>query len=410
MNKPAVSNQLDPRPDFFSSLPSFGSFEAVADLHSYHPAPDSWLVVITDVKGSTKAIQEGRYKEVNALGAGSIVTALNIADDIDIPYVFGGDGATLLIPPTLEEPMADALAGLARLASRCFDLELRIGLVPIADVRSHGADVLVARYESSKDLSLAMLSGGGVEVAEKLVKDETRGHQYRIEPAESGEEPSLDGFHCRWNPIQNRNGKTLSLLVSALNDAPQARHATYARILERFNDLGDVGQIHPLALETLDLATDLNSFDTEARLRTGKTGGASYQLHRAKAAAETRVGRGLIKRGKAMGGFDGASYPSELIANADFRKFDDALRMVLDLSDEQHQAIEACLADERAEGNIAYGLHESDSALMTCLVFDFKGEHVHFIDGADGGYAMASKQLKAQLSESKSGKLNESAE
>jgi hypothetical protein len=35
---------------------------------------------------------------------------------------------------------------------------------------------------------------------------------------------------------------------------------------------------------------------------------------------------------------------------------------------------------------------------MTCLVFSLaQGRHVHFIDGADGGYALAARQLKAQL-------------
>jgi hypothetical protein len=33
---------------------------------------------------------------------------------------------------------------------------------------------------------------------------------------------------------------------------------------------------------------------------------------------------------------------------------------------------------------------------MTCLVFSLAGDHVHFIDGADGGYALAAKQMKQQ--------------
>ena len=34
------------------------------------------------------------------------------------------------------------------------------------------------------------------------------------------------------------------------------------------------------------------------------------------------------------GGFDGKAYPQELIENSDFRKFDEALRMVLDLEND----------------------------------------------------------------------------
>jgi hypothetical protein len=34
---------------------------------------------------------------------------------------------------------------------------------------------------------------------------------------------------------------------------------------------------------------------------------------------------------------------------------------------------------------------------MTCYVNDLNpGNHIHFIDGGDGGYAMAAKKLKAQ--------------
>ncbi|MDP7147450.1 MAG: DUF3095 family protein [Nitrospinaceae bacterium] len=39
----------------------------------------------------------------------------------------------------------------------------------------------------------------------------------------------------------------------------------------------------------------------------------------------------------------------------------------------------------------------SDSTLMTCMVFDRKERHLHFVDGASGGYALAAKQLKGQI-------------
>jgi hypothetical protein len=71
--------------------------------------------------------------------------------------------------------------------------------------------------------------------------------------------------------------------------------------------------------------------------------------------------------------------------------------MVLDLSRADCGALEAFLESERHAGRVAYGLHRSDSALVTCFVRSYDGDHVHFIDGSDGGYALAAKQLKSQL-------------
>jgi hypothetical protein len=52
-------------------------------------------------------------------------------------------------------------------------------------------------------------------------------------------------------------------------------------------------------------------------------------------------------------------------------------------------------------GALFYGIQISDSALMTCMVFDRKDRHLHFVDGASGGYALAAKQMKSQLAENK---------
>ena len=81
---------------FYAELVKFDRFIDVPDPVHYHLVPDSWLVIITDVEGSTEAIERGRYKDVNALGAASIMALRNALPEIPIPYVFGGDGATLL--------------------------------------------------------------------------------------------------------------------------------------------------------------------------------------------------------------------------------------------------------------------------------------------------------------------------
>jgi hypothetical protein len=48
----------------------------------------------------------------------------------------------------------------------------------------------------------------------------------------------------------------------------------------------------------------------------------------------------------------------------------------------------------RTRRELAYGLHVSDRAHMTCLVFNYAGKHLHFIDGADGGLFSAARAFK----------------
>jgi hypothetical protein len=51
----------------------------------------------------------------------------------------------------------------------------------------------------------------------------------------------------------------------------------------------------------------------------------------------------------------------------------------------------------RVEGVADHGLHRQAAALMTCFVpSPLAHDHVHFVDGAGGGYAKAAEMLKRQ--------------
>ena len=91
------------------------------------------------------------------------------------------------------------------------------------------------------------------------------------------------------------------------------------------------------------------------------------------------------------------AYPELLAATTDHRKFDAMLRMVLAGSPDQRHALAAYLDAQRRGGTLSYGLHVSDRATMTCLVYERMGRQVHFVDGAEGGYTQAARQLKQQL-------------
>jgi len=71
--------------------------------------------------------------------------------------------------------------------------------------------------------------------------------------------------------------------------------------------------------------------------------------------------------------------------------------MTIDSKPGQRKELLEYLETELKAGKLFYGTHISDSALMTCMVFDRKERHLHFVDGASGGYALAAKQLKGQI-------------
>jgi hypothetical protein len=103
-----------------------------------------------------------------------------------------------------------------------------------------------------------------------------------------------------------------------------------------------------------------------------------------------------------VGGFDPGRYLRQLVENTDFRKFDDGLRMTLDCTPELADRIEACLARAVVDRIARYGTHRQDSALITCFVpSPVRSDHVHFVDGAMGGYAAAARLVKTDLSPSR---------
>ena len=85
-------------------------------------------------------------------------------------------------------------------------------------------------------------------------------------------------------------------------------------------------------------------------------------------------------------------------AHSDFRKFDDTLRLILDCTEDEVGSLRKLLEQGYRDGFLYYGLHVSEEALMTCFVeTTSQGGHLHFIDGGDGGLAMASTQMKMQM-------------
>lgn len=375
--------------DFYAALPIFRDFTRVMDPALYRPLPDDWLVGVADVVQSTKAIAENRYKAVNMAGAAVIVAATNALQGRDFPFVFGGDGASFAVPPTAAEAARRALAATATWVKEELDLTLRVGAVPVAAVRAHGVDVRVARFGPSDHVAIAMFSGGGLAWADAAMK---RG-EIAVPPSPPEVRPDLSGLSCRYELIPASRGLVLSLVVApAPGASPAAFRATIeeiARIVERSPDAS-----RPVPGKGLHLKWPPQGYDLEARAK--RRYGEPIALRRARVLALTFFYFLIMWSGIRMGRFLPEKYTREVVENSDFRKFDDSLRMVLDCTPALADEIERHLAEAAAAGAVRYGSHRQDAAMMTCFTpSPANPNHVHFIDGALGGYAMAASALKS---------------
>ena len=102
----------------------------------------------------------------------------------------------------------------------------------------------------------------------------------------------------------------------------------------------------------------------------------------------------LHKLGLTFAHFDARRYKKDIAGNSDFRKFDDGLKMTIDVDAAHLARIETLLKQAQERGVARYGLHRQSSALVTCFVpTPLSRDHMHFIDGASGGYAVAASQI-----------------
>ncbi|ARA93979.1 hypothetical protein AWN76_012990 [Rhodothermaceae bacterium RA] len=379
--------------DFYARLPAVEDFLSVADERHYADAPADWWVVLTDIEGSTAAVEAGRYRDVNFVGALGIAAVLNAAAPVEVPYVFGGDGATLLVPPSVLPAVRTALAGVQASASRAFGLTLRAGLVPVRDLYAEGHRVRVARFRAEAHYAQAVFLGGGLAAAERWVKDPMAGVRYRLTvPEGTAPEADFTGVECRWARIDSPRGETVTLLVAATDPD------VYREVLQTIDRLyGPDAARRPVVPRHLHPGFHplrLSRHEPQVRASTSAW---ARGLYTAKIWLQNLLLVLFLRFDVTTGTTRWRDYLRLISATTDHRKFDEMLRLVMTGTPAQREALEHYLTDREAQGVLTYGLHVSDGVVMTCLVYERMGRQVHFVDGADGGYTRAAQHLKARL-------------
>lgn len=365
------------------AAPVLGELADWADQTAFLPVPDDWVVLVADVRGSRAAVRAGRYRDVNTVGAACVVAAANACASEDFPFSFGGDGACVVLPPAMAARAAQEWALLQRLAQRRFGLALRSGQVAVRTLRAQGADLRIARQATGAGIPLTLFGGGGLALAERLVKG-------GAEPAPvAGPDgaPRVDGLECRWNDVPSGRGAVVTLLVAPRPGQLQALRPVLLALQHLLPGAAPVRQ------DNLPLSWPPRQLGAELALKEARP--VRRRLRQAAVLGLSLLAGGLVRATLGRPDSAAARYVGALVQSLDHVRYDDMLRAVLDLTPVQARGLEALLQRLRAEGCLDYGLHHSDRVHMTCFVRSLS-RHLHFVDGGDGGYFEAASRLERQ--------------
>lgn len=383
---------------FYSRLKVLTEFEDVGDLNNYSPLPDDWHVAMCDVRNSTAAVDGGRYKNVNTVGAAVITAMLNAAGEIEVPFIFEGDGAMLCVPPELLGIAQSALLQSKMMARNSFGLDLRIATLPMAAVRAAGNNILVARYKVSEHYVQAVFAGGGMAWADRYMKDPATAALCDIDPIVVEARGDFEGLECRWQDIPSRHGETVSIIVKATGTDHDAAARVYRDMVAKVREVyGEDDTCHPVWPPNLSFSLGSMRLANEAGVRAAEEGPFGQWLYLMRTRLIVILGWFLMRFNIKTEKTDWGRYKQVLARNADVRKVNDCFRQILAGNAAQREALTAWLEERHARGELVFGTHVTNRAQMTCLVFDYSGRHLHFIDGADGGLFMAAKALKERI-------------
>lgn len=362
--------------DFYKNLHSFVDEMDIFNETFYHKIPEDWSVIITDIKKSTQAIEAGFYKDVNAIGVASIIAAKNACIETEIPFVFGGDGALIFVPNKLVSNVSAALAVTKFTAADQFNLELRVSIIPMTEIKKREGEVYIAKKFLSNSANLAMAKGSGLAIAEEITKSSNDFSQATLSSSFSN---AHQGYTCKFAPVKATNGEILVLMIEACKQ----NFKIYVEILRYLNQ----NSTH------LDLEKDYNTIQysddsTYIETKINHRGFKKYFLFLIKSILFHSYSFIIQLRHRPLLNLN------ELSKNTDQLKFDNTLRTILDVTPNQRKQIIEYLRNLESQNKIFFGHHITETALMTCYIRASNSEHFHFIDGNSGGYAVAAQLLK----------------
>ena len=232
---------------------------------------------------------------------------------------------------------------------------------------------------------IPVLLGDGLMYAEKKIK----GPGYKFAALEAiKEELDLSGMQCRWDRIKPPENyfEVVSLLVIAREGVKQS--LAFKKVMDKVEAIYGTPQTRtPISIGKLKLKATLAKIGMEMRARMG--GFRPFYL--LANWIKTLLGYFYFKTKK------GKVYLHNLVDMSDTLIIDGKINTVISGTAQQRELLEAALKKIERGGEILYGLYVSNESIMSCYVRNMNDRHIHFVDGAGGGYTNAAVVLKQKI-------------
>lgn len=374
---------------FYKNLRPFKGtlIELLGDDTYFVDVPKSWHVVVVDILNSTSAVNAGNHHQVNLTATGAIISVLNAIRKVkrsnEIPYFFGGDGATFIVPYSLLNKIIHVLENYRIHIKRKIELVLRVGEIPVSKLIESEVQLKIAKHRLTDKLSIPIVLGDGLKVAENMIKS-----SFKEEETTAFDETllNLEGMECRWDQIlpDQQQTKVVCLLLDASLEKDQRN--VYKKVLAQMDkEFGKFENRQPIKSNNLKLDPNPTKVWEEMKIRLTSTS----WMYFFKSWLKTNFGRIYLNLTSS-----GKQYLSQIEQLSHTFMLDGMINTVFTAEQKSIDRFIAFLDEMERDKKLIYGIHVTHASVMSCYVLDRRTTHSHFVDGTEGGYTSAAKMFK----------------
>ncbi|MGY5353714.1 DUF3095 family protein [Wenyingzhuangia sp. IMCC45467] len=363
--------------------------DLLIDKNLFSKVPEDWHVINIDIENSTLAVQNGNHHDVNLSATGSIIVVLNELEKIDkkirVPYFFGGDGSTFIVPNALLNKLLTVLNNYRIHIKNNTNLILRVGSVCVKDIYNQEKAIYIAKHKLTPKLTIPIVLGTGLNYAETLIKKtftETNSNQ-KIAPVD------LEGMECRWQEVAapDNDQKIICLLVHCSIESLQ--NELYAAVLNKIKILfGEFENRKPITQSNLRLDTSIRKIKNEMKIKLAQFS-KLYLFVNWLGTIVFKIYFSFSKKGQ--------KYYQQITQLSHTLMIDGTINTVFSGTDKQIKELVLFLNNLEKEEKLIYGIHTTKASILSCYVKDRTDNHNHFVDATEGGYTAAAKMFKSKL-------------